>query len=64
MQLPTIPEILVLWVIMSIVIGFFIGFTRILFLNLFAILGIAGCIVAGFFIGIGIHIFEMYLKTL
>jgi hypothetical protein len=60
---PTIGEILILWILISIVLSIlFIDFRKVLYFNFVLILAIGGCIISGFFIGIGIHILQFYLK--
>ena len=54
---PTIGELLVLWVLFSIIGGFFIGYSKVVFINL--IVGLLA--VGGFFIGIGIHFFNLLI---
>jgi hypothetical protein len=55
---PTIGEVIVLWVLFCVVGGFFIGYGKIVFIN--AII----CILtmAGFFLAIGIHFFNLLIS--
>lgn len=55
-------EIIVLALLLYVVLGFFIGFKEMTAVFIGIIVLICLCIVAGFFIGIGIHFFN-YLMT-
>ena len=54
---PTIGELVVLWILFSVIGGFFIGYDKVVFINI--IIGLLT--VAGFFLAIGIHVFNLLI---
>jgi len=57
--MPTLAEISVLILLIGVVVGFFVGFGRILTLFISLIIFAAVCIAAGVFIGIGISLLDL-----
>jgi hypothetical protein len=55
---PTISECLILWALFCAVAGFFIGYGKILAANVLVVF----LIIAGFFLEIGAHIFNLIIK--
>jgi hypothetical protein len=56
-----LPEIIVLWILFSLIIGFFVGYKEIIYINICFMIFIIICIISGFFIGIGIKLFNLFI---
>jgi hypothetical protein len=57
MQPPSIAEVLALWIIINVVVGFFIGFKKMGSFQIMILTFILFCIVAGFFMSFGNEIY-------
>lgn len=57
MQPPNMAEVFTLWIIISVLAGFFIGFKKIATFQIMVLIFILFCIVAGFFMSFGNEIY-------